>query len=178
VPEYIENGVVILQYADDTILCIQDDKEQATNLKLLLYIYEMSGLKINFSKSEVIMASEKYVKGLGLSNIFSCAIGRWSIKYLGVPFLGSRLHVADWIPIEEKMFKRLDGSQGSSLSLGGRLVLINSSLSNITMYDMSMYCSQSQLSGKGTLLEKNSSGRGRLKRKYYLIKWARITKPK
>ena len=27
VPEYVENGVAILQYADDTILCIQDDKE-------------------------------------------------------------------------------------------------------------------------------------------------------
>jgi hypothetical protein len=31
VPEYIENGVAILQYADDTILCLQDDKEQAVN---------------------------------------------------------------------------------------------------------------------------------------------------
>ena len=108
VPKYIENGVVILQYSDDTILCIQDDKEQAASLKLLLYIYEMSGLKINFSKSEVIMG-QKYVKDLGLSNMFSCAIGRCSIKYLGVPFLGSRLHVADLIPMEEKMFKRLDG---------------------------------------------------------------------
>ena len=55
-PEYIENGVAILQYADDTILCLQDDKEQAFHLKLILYLYEaMSGFKINFSKSEVIM---------------------------------------------------------------------------------------------------------------------------
>jgi hypothetical protein len=52
VPEYIENGVAVLQYADDTILCMQDDKEQASYLKLMLYLYEdMSGLKINFSKS-------------------------------------------------------------------------------------------------------------------------------
>ena len=49
VPEYIEDGVTILQYADDTILCLKDDREQASNLKLLLYLYEaMSGLKINF----------------------------------------------------------------------------------------------------------------------------------
>jgi len=49
VPEYIENGVAVLQYADDTILCIQDDKEQASHLKLLLYFYEaMSGLKVKF----------------------------------------------------------------------------------------------------------------------------------
>ena len=55
VPEYIENGVAVLRYDDDMILCVQDDKEQAAHLKLLLYLYEkMSGLKINFSKSEVI----------------------------------------------------------------------------------------------------------------------------
>jgi hypothetical protein len=34
VPEYIDNGVAVLQYADDTILCIQDNKEQAAHLKL------------------------------------------------------------------------------------------------------------------------------------------------
>ena len=38
IPEYINNGVPILQYADDTILCIQDDKEKAAHLKLLLYM--------------------------------------------------------------------------------------------------------------------------------------------
>ena len=38
IPKYINNGVPILQYADDTILCIQDDKEKAAHLKLLLYM--------------------------------------------------------------------------------------------------------------------------------------------
>jgi hypothetical protein len=36
------------------------------------------------------------------------------------------------------MFKTLDDWQGSSLSLGGRLVLINASLSSISVYAMSM----------------------------------------
>jgi hypothetical protein len=35
-PEYIDKGVSILRYADDTILCLQDDMDQASNLKLLL----------------------------------------------------------------------------------------------------------------------------------------------
>jgi hypothetical protein len=88
--EYIENGVAVLQYADDMILCIQDDKEQAAHLKLLLYLYKnMSGLKINFSKSEVIMTSQDDTKSLEFSNMFNCAIGKWSIKYLGVPVAGS-----------------------------------------------------------------------------------------
>jgi hypothetical protein len=96
VPEYIENGVAVLQYADDIILCIQDDKEQASHLKLLLYLYEeMSGLKINFAKSEVIMVSQDDSKSIDYSNMFNCAIGNWPIKYLGVPVAGFRLHVAD-----------------------------------------------------------------------------------
>lgn len=72
--EYIGNGVAVLQYADDTILCIQDDKEQASYLKLLLYLYEdMSGLKINFSKSEVLMVSQDETKSLIFANMFNCA---------------------------------------------------------------------------------------------------------
>jgi hypothetical protein len=49
-------GVAILQYADDTILCLDHDFEKARDMKLLVYLYEqMSGLKINFEKSEVML---------------------------------------------------------------------------------------------------------------------------
>jgi hypothetical protein len=51
VEHLIQKGVVILQYADDTILCLQDNIDKARYVKLLLYVYEqMSGLKINFEK--------------------------------------------------------------------------------------------------------------------------------
>jgi hypothetical protein len=47
----VPKGIAMLQYADDTILLIQDNLEQARNLKLMLYIFEaMSSLKINFEK--------------------------------------------------------------------------------------------------------------------------------
>ena len=53
--EIIPNGVICLQYADDTVLCIEHDPDKAVNLKLLLYIFElMCGLKINFQKSEIL----------------------------------------------------------------------------------------------------------------------------
>jgi hypothetical protein len=69
VPEYVENGIA---NADDTILCIQDIKDQATNLKFLLYLYEtMSGLKINFSKSEAIMISQDRNKTMEYAETFN-----------------------------------------------------------------------------------------------------------
>jgi hypothetical protein len=56
VDNLIPNGVVILKYADDTILCLKNDLGMARHVKLLLYLFErMSGLKINFKKSEVML---------------------------------------------------------------------------------------------------------------------------
>ena len=140
VPEYVEKGVAILQYVDDTILCLEDNEENARNMNLLLYLFEnMSGLKINFSKSEVIMISGEEVKTKAYSELFNYNIGVWPIKYLGVRVSGSILHVRDWLPLDEKSIKRLDGWKGSVLSIGGRTVLLNACLSSIPTYCMSMY---------------------------------------
>ena len=50
----MDDGLSILQYADDTILFLDHDIKQAKNMKHLLSVFEqMSGLKINFHKSEI-----------------------------------------------------------------------------------------------------------------------------
>jgi mannosylglycoprotein endo-beta-mannosidase len=71
--------------------------------------------------------------------VMNCSTGVWPIKYLGVPVAGSRLHVSDWVSLVEKMMKRLEGWQGSVLSTGGRITLINACLSSLPTYCMSMY---------------------------------------
>ena len=54
VPHLVDGGLSILQYADDTILFMDHDIEKATNMKMLLCAFEqLSGLKINFHKSEI-----------------------------------------------------------------------------------------------------------------------------
>src|SRR6185312_5968434 len=43
---HVDNGLSILQYADDTILSMENDLEEAKNMKLLLCAFEqLSGLK-------------------------------------------------------------------------------------------------------------------------------------
>lgn len=50
----VEDGLSILQYADDMILFMDHDLEKTKNMKLLLIAFEqLSGLKINFHKSEI-----------------------------------------------------------------------------------------------------------------------------
>ena len=72
----ILGGVILLQYADDTIVCLQNDMTKARNMKLLLYFYEMmSGFKINFSKSEIIMIHGDDTLNTQYADLFNCQIG-------------------------------------------------------------------------------------------------------
>jgi hypothetical protein len=54
VPRLVDDGLSILQYADDTIIFLDYDLEKAKNLKILLCAVEkLSGLMINFHKREL-----------------------------------------------------------------------------------------------------------------------------
>jgi hypothetical protein len=125
IPHIIRNGCCCLQYADDTIFLIQDCLEGARNLKFILCLFEkMSGLKINFHKSEVYCFGEaNEVKEL-YANIFTCRISNLPMKYLGVPIDNRKLSKNLWSPTEEKVEKKLTLWQGRFLSLGGRLTLM------------------------------------------------------
>jgi hypothetical protein len=77
IPHLIDGGISILQYADDTILFMENDLGQAANMKLLLCAFEqLSGLKINFHKSEVFCYGEaKEMEGL-YTNLFGCGLAQ------------------------------------------------------------------------------------------------------
>ena len=68
--ELIPDGVVSLQYADDTILFLENDINKAKNLKNILTCFElMSGMKINYDKSEMIpMNLEDYEEKMYAGN--------------------------------------------------------------------------------------------------------------
>jgi len=55
----VDDGLSILQYADGTILFMEDDLDQAKNVKLLLGAFEqLSGLRSIFIKSEFLCYGE------------------------------------------------------------------------------------------------------------------------
>ena len=54
VPHLVDEELSILQYADDTIIFMDNDLEKTKNMKVLLCAFEqLSGLKINFHKSKL-----------------------------------------------------------------------------------------------------------------------------
>jgi hypothetical protein len=135
VPHLVDGGLSILQYADDTIISMDHDFVKATNLKLILTAFEqLSGLKINFHKSELFCFGEAQDEASLYAELFGCRLGSFPLSYLGIPVHHRRLKLAEWKLVEERLQKRLSSWKGKLLSLGGRLVLINSVLTNMVLY--------------------------------------------
>ena len=180
VTHLVENGLSILQYADDTVLFFDHDIEQAKNLKLLLGTFEqLSGLKINFHKSELFCFGQAKEFEEQYSYLFGCKMGSYPFRYLGLPMHYRKLYNKDWKLIEERIEKKLSGWKGKHLSYGGRLVLINSVLSSLPMFMMSFF---EVLRG---VLKKIEYFRSRFfwqndehKKKYRPTKWNILCQPK
>lgn len=71
------------------------------------------------------------------------------------------------------------GCQGVSMTLGGRNILINSSLTSIPIYYMSMYLiPKTNIARMDKIRKRFFWQGGSLKKKYHLVKWCKICKPK
>jgi hypothetical protein len=135
IPHLVDDGLSILQYADDTILFVEHNFEQAKNLKILLSAFkQLSGLKINFHKNEIFYFGEAKDYESQYEQLFGCKKGAFPFRYLGVPIHHRKLNNKDWEMIDERIEKRLSSWKGKYLLVGRRLVLINSVLSNLPMF--------------------------------------------
>jgi hypothetical protein len=80
----IEGGITHLQYADDTIIFLNMDEQSIIHTKFLLYCFEnLSGLKINYQKSEVYVLGCSEGEAARVAQMFNCNIGQLLMKYLG-----------------------------------------------------------------------------------------------
>jgi hypothetical protein len=74
-----------------------------------------------------------------LANIFGCRVAMLPIKYLGLPLGASYKSTSIWSSIVEKMERCLTGWKRLYLFKGGKLTLIKSTLSNFSMYYLSLF---------------------------------------
>ena len=113
------------------------------------------------------------------ADLFGCQIGHFPMKYLGVPVSYSSLRNSDWEFVAIRYLKCCNSWIGNASSSGGRPTLLNSSLSSIAYYYMSMF-----LLSK-TFIERLDKYRrkffwcgGMGKKRYHLVKWARVCRSK
>jgi hypothetical protein len=113
---------------------------KAKGLRLVLSAFKkLSGLKINFHKSELFYFGETRDRSREYVELFGCKEGEFPFRYLGIPMSPRRLSNKDWRVVDERFQKKISSWKGKILSSGGRLVLINSVLSILPMFMMSFF---------------------------------------
>lgn len=132
-------GVVSLQYADDTLLFLDNDIHKARNLKWFLSLFEqLSGMRINFHKSDLYCINLDDDAVRPFSQTLGCKLEGWPMKYLEVPLHFCKLKKEDLQPVIDKILKRVAGWRDRLLSYGGRITLIRSCLASIPIYLLSV----------------------------------------
>jgi hypothetical protein len=180
IPHLVDGGVSILQYADDTILFMEHNIEKALNMKSILCIFEeLSGLKINFHKSEFFCFGQAKEMENEYKILFGCEIGSLPFRYLGIPIHFRKLKNGEWKPIEDRFKKKLSSWIGKLLSYGDLLNLINSVLTSLPMFMLSFFVipkgGRKRLDFFRSRFFWQSDGH---KNKYRLTKWNVICRPK
>lgn len=99
----------------------------------------VSGLKVTYKKSSLIRVNidEEYMRKMAWQP--TCKIDSLPCKYLEVPLGANPRRIDTWKPLIETFRRKLLGWKGWFLSLGGRIILINSELSSLLMLLMSFY---------------------------------------
>lgn len=133
----IPDSIIALQYADDTTVISRADITSLITFKLILRLFtKVSGLQVNFGKSTFVLMNLQPNDCQWVTAVMGCTPTNFPITYLGMP-LTIRAPTKDlFLPLVEKIERRLQGWQSKLLSRGGRLQLIQSVVSTIPIYHM------------------------------------------
>jgi hypothetical protein len=108
--QFREGGILALQYADDMMFFSTYDKACLRNLRGVLLLFEaVSGMRINFYKSEIIPMNIEGGEARDIAHMLTCPAGSLLVKYLGVPLHFEKLKKEDQKPILDKYIKRIAG---------------------------------------------------------------------
>ena len=118
----------------------QESLPDSAFMKLLLTMFEqLSGLKINFHKSELFCFGAAKEVQQDYMNIFGCNVGEAPFTYLGIPLHYKWISNKDWKVIEDRFERKLSTWKSKLLSYGGSHTLINSVLGNLSVYVLSFF---------------------------------------
>ena len=133
-------SVTHLQFADNTLFFSAKEEGKIRNLLMLLRIFDVvSGLKVNLTKSCVVGINLERSCELRMAEVLGCPFEKLPLKYLGLPLGGDPRTEAFWNPVLFKIGKRLEGWKRALLSRGGRYTLVQSVLSCIPIYFLSLF---------------------------------------
>ncbi|GKU98851.1 hypothetical protein SLEP1_g11790 [Rubroshorea leprosula] len=129
-----------LQFADDTILFGEANEQNIKAAKSIMRTFELaSGLKINYNKSTSIGINVDTKEINHFACFLHCKPGKLPLLYLGMPVGASLRKKSTWSTQVANFERKLTGWNNRFLSIGGRIVCINSVLSSPPVFLMSAY---------------------------------------
>jgi hypothetical protein len=128
--------VLSVQYADDTLLFLNHDYIfGCRHLKWLMVCFEkLSGMRINYRKSDLVLANLDEDEIQQYEKIFCCKLGSFPFRYLGVPLHYEKLKREDIQPVVDKVIDMIPSWQGRLISYAARLTLLKACLASIPIY--------------------------------------------
>jgi hypothetical protein len=89
-----------------------------TNLKFLLICFELlSGMKINFHKSEVLVLGAPGAEQARVANLLHCRQGTLPFNYLGFPMCDRRITMAEMEPLVNSVALKMEPGKAGSCRL-------------------------------------------------------------
>lgn len=145
---------------------------------ILCLIEQLSGLKINFHKSELFCFGRDKDEQDIYKQLFGCELGSLPFNYLGIPIHHRKLSNKEW-KCKDRFGKKLSCWKGKLLSYGGRLILINSVLTSMPMFLLSFFEVPVGVRKRLDFYRSRFFWHSdEVKRKYKLIRWDIICRPK
>ena len=136
----LPQGITHLQYVDDMTIMVELNDACVAHLKFILLCFEaLSGLEINFSKSEVIVTSVSDDGALMVSRLLNYSLGSFPFKYLGLPISPFHLCAEEYEHLVTKVGNRVMAWHGKYNTSAGKVFLINACLSSLPMLTMGFY---------------------------------------
>ncbi|KAJ4751417.1 RNA-directed DNA polymerase (reverse transcriptase)-related family protein [Rhynchospora pubera] len=136
----VTSPFALFQYADDTLIFSTTKGSAASSLKLLLCIFaEVSGLSINFTKSNLVPINLSDAHSSALASTFLCSISNLPLAYLGLQLSHKTPDKSSFMPLLEKIDRKLQSWKGRLLTRAGRIQLTKSILSSFPVYFMACF---------------------------------------
>ena len=116
-------------FADDLTMLLGSNKDLRDALQILREFKEVSGLEINFTKSEVLEMNYKYDTTIGIPLTDKA-------KITGIHFALSEEQMVkiNWEEVYKKVANKLESWKGRALSEVGRSVIVKAQIAPIILY--------------------------------------------
>jgi len=180
--EIKRGGSVIshLQYADDTLCIDVPTVENLWTLKAMLRGFEMaSGLKVNFHKISLIGVNVPREFMEAACQFLHCKEGSTPFNYLGLPMGANPKKLYTWEPMLVKLRNKINSWGSKYVSLGGRIVLLNSVLNAIPIFYLSYLKISEKVVKEVECIQREFLWGGvRGGRKICWVKWRRVCQPR